>query len=375
MAYDKSRLRERLIQLTRDLVLIESTNDRPDERHRCFQLIRNHLDEVEGIKIRMLEKNGYESLLAFPSGIDKPEVLLCGHLDVVHHPEPDSYQSQLRDGKIFGPGAGDMKGQLAIMMELIRHLKQENPAIPLGIAITSDEEIGGENGVKFLVKEAGVNCGVAVIPDGGSLTDVIVKEKGILHLRLTSTGLSAHAARPWLGVNALENLTADIAKIQSRFDTNTPADVDPDDHATHWFSTCGLTMLSTPNDSPNRIPESANAVLDIRFVPPHNAEKVLAEIRKDLSKGVVAELIVSAEPTHLAPDDAFLSIVESVTGTKSHLVRACGGSDGRFFCDQGIPVILSRPKVGNLHGRDEWIDIESMLSYFEICRQYVLAKC
>ncbi len=86
MSYSPSLLRERLIQLTRDLILIESTDDRPDERHRCFQLIRNHLDDVPGIEIRMLEKNGYESLLAFHLGIDKPEVLLCGHLDVVHHP-------------------------------------------------------------------------------------------------------------------------------------------------------------------------------------------------------------------------------------------------------------------------------------------------
>ncbi len=268
-----------------------------------------------------------------------------------------------------------MKGQLAIMMELIRHLGQANSGMSVGFAITSDEEIGGENGVKFLVEEAGVNCGVVVIPDGGSLTDVIVEEKGILHLRLTSTGVSAHAARPWLGSNALENLSVDIAKIQARFDAKTPADLDPYDHTTHWFSTCGLTMMSTPNDSPNRIPEKASAVLDIRFVPPHNTETEMAEICSHLREGVVAELIVSAEPTHLAPDEVFLSIVESVTGTKSHLVRACGGSDGRFFCDQGIPVILSRPKVGNLHGRDEWIEIDSMLSYFEICRQYVLAKC
>ena len=134
---DKEILRERLIQLTRDLVLVESTDDRPEERTRCFQLVRNHLEEVPGLKIIMYESNGYESLVAMPEGVEKPDVLLCGHLDVVHHPEPDSYRSEVRDGSIYGPGAGDMKGQVAIMIELIRNLGRECPELSVGVAITS----------------------------------------------------------------------------------------------------------------------------------------------------------------------------------------------------------------------------------------------
>ena len=181
MPIDDTRLRERLIQLTRDLVLIESTDDRPEERRRCFQLIRNHLEEVPGIELKMLEKNGYESLVALPTGVKEPCVLICGHLDVVHHPDPDSYRSEVRDGRIYGPGTGDMKGQVAIMIELMRHFGQEYPGKEVGIVITSDEERGGENGVKYLVEEAGLRCQFVVIPDGGALNEIIVEEKGILH--------------------------------------------------------------------------------------------------------------------------------------------------------------------------------------------------
>ena len=182
---DESILRERLIQLTRDLVLIESTDDRAEERSRCFQLIRNHLDEVPGLEITMLEKKGYQSLLALPKGIERPEVMLCGHLDVVHHPEPESYRSEIKDGRIYGPGAGDMKGQLAILIELMRHLGRERPGLSVGIVVTSDEERGGENGVKYLVEEEGLRCGEAVIPDGGTINEIIVEEKGIIHTRST----------------------------------------------------------------------------------------------------------------------------------------------------------------------------------------------
>ena len=372
---DESILRERLIQLTRDLVLIESTDDREEERSRCFQLVRNHLEEVPGLEISMSENNGYEALLAMPQGVDRPEVLLCGHLDVVHHPEPESYRSELRDGRIYGPGSGDMKGQLAIMIELMRNLGRECPGLSVGMAVTSDEERGGEDGVKYLVENMGVRCGVAVIPDGGSLNEVIVEEKGIIHLQVKAVGKSAHAARPWLGENAIEKLARDLARIKAWFEQESPQEVDPDDPETHWISTCVETMIGSPNDSPNRIPEVAKAVLDIRFVPPHSSVSILEKVRGLLSEGVSISTIVSAEPTHLAPDMEFLRITESVTGASASLVRSSGGSDGRFFSAVGIPVLISRPKVGNLHGRDEWIDIDSMISYFKICREYVLTKC
>ena len=372
---DESILRERLIQLTRDLVLIESTDDRAEERSRCFQLIRNHLDEVPGLEITMLEKKAYQSLLALPKGIERPEVLLCGHLDVVHHPEPESYRSEIKDGRIYGPGAGDMKGQLAILIELMRHLGRERPGLSVGIVVTSDEERGGENGVKYLVEEEGLRCGEAVIPDGGTINEIIVEEKGIIHLKVDAVGKSAHAARPWFGENALEKLAGDLVRIKALFAEQTPVKVDPDNAQTHWFSTCAQTMMSSPNDSPNRIPEVSSAVMDIRFVPPQTSASILEQIRGVLSAGVSASLIVSAEPTHLAPDMEFLRITESVTGEDASLVRSSGGSDGRFFSNVGIPVLISRPRVGNLHGRNEWIEIDSMISYFRICREYILKKC
>ncbi|MCB1232216.1 MAG: M20 family metallopeptidase [Verrucomicrobiae bacterium] len=372
---DRERLKDHIVQLTRDLVLIESTDARPEERRRCFQLIRNHLEEVPGIELRRLENHGYESLVVLPEGCEMPKVLFCGHLDVVEHPDPESYRSEIRDGRIYGPGAGDMKGQLAILVHVVRHLWREHPGLPVGLAITSDEERGGEQGVRFLVEEAGVSADIAVIPDGGSLNDVIVEEKGILHLSLSAEGVAAHAARPWLGDNALERLMRATQAIQREiFEPHRPAQVDPDDLDTHWFPTCSVTMIETANDSPNRIPESAEAVLDVRFPPPHTVESMLGAIRDCLEAGVTAAPIVSAEPTHLAPDASFVALTEEVTGQPARLVRASGGSDARFFFGKGIPVMLSRPRVGNLHGRDEWIDIASMLDYFEICRLYALER-
>jgi len=51
--------------------------------------------------------------------------------------------------------------------------------------------------------------------------------------------------------------------------------------------------------------------------------------------------------------------------------RECGGSDARFLCRHDIPVLMSRPLVGNLHAADEWIDIASMVQFHRIIARYL----
>jgi succinyl-diaminopimelate desuccinylase len=360
-------LEGRLVRLTRDLVLIESTDSRPDERARCFQLINNHLEGLDGIRLLDHHCGDYASLLALPDGIDEPDVLLCAHLDVVEHPEPGSYRSELRDGRIYGPGAGDMKGALAILLELFRKWHGRQARVSLGLVVTSDEEIGGDCGLRSLVEDRGLRCGVAIIPDGGSLNEITSEEKGILHLELTANGRSAHAARPWLGENAIEKMVGALSRIGEKF--STVPSIQADDE--HWRPTCSATVISADNDSFNRIPDIARATLDVRYPAPHERDEVLGWIRDAMGPGIELRIEVAAEPTKLAPDPAFVKITAEVTGTTPELVRACGGSDGRFLSRHQISVLLSRPKVGNLHNPDEWIDIASMQTYHEICDRYL----
>ena len=90
-----------------------------------------------------------------------------------------------------------------------------------------------------------------------------------------------------------------------------------------------------------------------------------------IESDIELEVDVGAEPTHLDPDPRFLDITRRVTGESARLIRASGGSDARFFRAAGIPTLLSRPLVGNLHGEDEWINIDSMVAYYQICESYI----
>ena len=83
--------------------------------------------------------------------------------------------------------------------------------------------------------------------------------------------------------------------------------------------------------------------------------------------------VISAEPSRLSPDPAYFAACEAILGRRPRELREHGGSDARFLAAHGIPVIMSRPDCGNLHSRQEWIGIDSMIQFFEIYRAY-LAK-
>ena len=362
---DDDSLKVRLVALTRDLVIIPSTVTRPEDRERCYQSVHNHLDAIPGIAIREYRCEGHPSLVALPEGCDAPEVLMCAHLDVVGLPDGAMYQSHIADGRIYGPGTGDMKGQLAISLELFRAFHHRHPGVPLGLAVTSDEEIGGVHGTGYLFGPVGLRCGVAIIPDGGSLDQVTVEEKGILHLRLSAFGHAGHAARPWLTANVVDALTDAAARLRHRFAQF--VDHEPD----HWYPTCTITALRTDSDTINRIPSEAEALVDIRFPPPHTLSSIYQLVRETIGPQVQANVLVGAEPTHLAPDPVYLDLAQAATGRSVRRGRESGGSDARFVCAHGIPVIMARPDVGNLHSEDEWIDIDSMLTFYDICQRYL----
>jgi succinyl-diaminopimelate desuccinylase len=360
-------IQERLVALTRDMILIPSNTAHPDERGRCYEFIKNHLEALENIEVREFENKGIPSLVAAPPGCSKPQILMCGHLDVITHPDVTSYRSQIQDGRIYGPGAGDMKGALAVLLEIFRNIHTRLPNAPLGIAVTADEETGGESGVGFLVREKGLRCGSAMIPDGGSLNDITVEEKGILHLSLECRGHSAHAARPWLGENPIEKMMGRLHALKTFFGELKKS-------RDHWYPTCAVTVIGTENKTANRIPSNATAVLDVRFPPPYTLNKMLNDIKQICGPDVHAEVIIGAEPTKLSPDRDYGTVTKQLTGKGVRLVRDDGGSDARFLAAEGVPVMMSRPLVGNLHSEDEWIDIDSMVMLYRIYEKYLLLK-
>ncbi len=367
MSQSPEGLRNRLVELTRDLILIPSTVDRPEEIERCMECVINHAEVTGAVTTHRYRQGGAPSTVILPHDIASPEVLLLAHLDVVALPGDTIYRSEVRDGRIYGPGAGDMKGELAILLEVFRRIHEGYPGVSLGLAVTSDEERGGAHGTRFLFEEAGLRCDTALVPDSGALNEIAVEEKGTLHVNISIQGRAGHGSRPWLADNPLDRLMSAYSKIRDYFDGLKSA---PD----HWHPTCTVTVVHTPNRVANRIPDSAEIICDIRFPPPFTVEQMLADIGSRLDENMRMETLVCAAPTQLAPDPLYLSITEELTGKPVKLIREHGGSDARFIASRGIPVIMTRPFVGNLHAVNEWIDIASMEMLYRIYEEYLRRK-
>jgi succinyl-diaminopimelate desuccinylase len=341
---DDELIRRRIVALARDLILIPSVPSQPDDRRRCCEFVKNHLEAENGVVIHEYGDRGIPSLVATADGSLEPEILMCAYLYVITHPDIAFYRSEIKDGRIVDPGAVDMKGSLAILMNLFREFHQRRPGSSLGLAVTLDEETGGESGTGFLFQHCGLRCGNAMIPDGGSLNKITIDEKGILHLKVGSHGHPAHAARPSLGDNPIEKLMVALECLTRLFGSWTDA-------SGYWHPTCAVTVIGTENETVNRIP--ADAHLDVLFTYPHKVGTMLDKIKDCLGPEIESEVIVSAEAIYLSPDPIYREVTETITGRKVKLMRDSGGSDARFICHSGISVQMSRPFVGNLHAADE----------------------
>lgn len=365
--HGSEELRNRLVELTRDLILIPSTCDRPAEIDRCMEFVINHTEVPEAVTAHRFREHDVLSTLLLPRNVERPEVMLFGHLDVVSLPEETEYRSSIREGRIYGPGAGDMKGELAILLELFRSFHEKHPGISLGLAVTSDEERGGTYGTRFLLEDFGLRCGTAIVPDSGSINDIAVEEKGTLHLKIHARGSAGHACRPWLADNPMDRIIAAINRIRDYFNTLKTED-------DYWYPTCAFTVIQTANRVPNRIPSAGEMICDIRFPPPYTIEQMTTSVGKLLGDQMDMEALVSAEPTLLSPDPLYLRVTEEITGQPVRLLREHGGSDARYIARYGIPVIMTRPFIGDLHTDNEWIDLASMETLYRIYERYLKLK-
>ena len=189
------------------------------------------------------------------------------------------------------------------------------------------------------------------------MDEVTIEEKGILHPPCCGRRPCRHGARPWQARNALEALIDGLSRVRQHFETFRDASHD------HWYPTCSVNVVHVDNDTVNRIPPMAEAMVDIRFPPPHTMGSMLALVRDLIGKELRGEDDHGRPATHLAPDQAYLDTVRELTRKQPEMIRESGGSDARFLCLHGIPVIMARPDVGDLHAEDEWIDIDSMVMY------------
>lgn len=344
-----------LIDLTKELIRIPSTNSRPDQIKKCDQWIQSWLSNRD-IHYTTVLHNDVPSLLILPKENHVP-VLLMSHFDVVEAENTELFNPIERNGKLYGRGAIDDKYGVALSLTLFdNHLRQLSKygkgqeAMQFGLLLTGDEETGGANGTAKAIDHFSTDFFITL--DGGSPNLIVTKEKGILLLELTADGIAAHAARPWLGQNAFDILASDYSRIQELF---------KDQEKDHWNKTVSLTQCSAGTASTNMVPGSARALLDIRYTDQDDPDEIVEKIRKN----VVSHVQVKAkEPVFSSGKSPYLDSLLS-HASDARTGREHGASDARYLASRGIPgVIWGAEGEMSQHTEDEHLVISSLFDIY-----------
>jgi succinyl-diaminopimelate desuccinylase len=238
----------------------------------------------------------------------RPTVALVGHLDTVPA-HPDSGPPRREGDRLFGTGASDMKGGLAVMMALAESLPLAELPVNLVLVLYEREEGPyAESGLGPLFEHvpelAAARFAVALEPTDGAVQVGCV---GSLHASVRFRGKSAHAARPWQGVNALHLAGPFLAELL----TLPPRDVECEGFL---FREVVTATLGQAGRARNVVPDLFNLNLNVRFAPGRTAEEAEADLRRLLAGRAEVEVTDRSPSAPVCAANPFFR----------HLVRATG---------------------------------------------------
>jgi len=365
--YGNSPQQEKLTQYLSTLVALPTETADKDENGRALRFVESELSTL-GLYFKHETFEGHPTLVVTTKKTMTPDLFLVAHMDVV--PASKSlYQPRIEGGKMHGRGAYDMKMAIACYLLLLHELKDQLPKLNIGLMLTSDEEIGGMNGVKRLL-EAGYSSKVAFLPDGGFDWKFEESAKGVLQLKISAKGVSAHSSRPWLGKNAIEILMKALGDVQGYFEKEKI-------HYGNYFPTVNVGLIEG-GKSANQVPDYAVARLDIRYPPSMKGSAIYSTLVDLLQKDphISLEMIAEGSPyqanLQLEPFLKFQEIAKRQQGIEIGKVRSHGASDARFFGERNIPVLVIAPKGGDIHSENEWIDLEDLTRFYNVLKQWVI---
>ena len=294
-----------------------------------------------------------------------PNFCFAGHTDVVpvgngDHWSVDPFAAEVKDGRLYGRGAADMKSAIAAFTAATaRFLDARGEGFPgsISLLITGDEEGDAVNGtVKVLdwLSDRGevIDASLVGEPTNPEILGEMIKigRRGSLSATLTVLGTAGHAAYPHLADNPIERLMKMLdAIIREPLDEG--SEHFPPSHAV-------ITTVDVGNPVPNVIPAKAEARINIRFNDNHSGaglEKLLRRCFDGVGGDYEMSVRVSGEPFLVPPgplSGIVAAAVEKATGRKPELSTTGGTSDARFIKDH-CPVAEFGMTNQTAHKADE----------------------
>jgi succinyl-diaminopimelate desuccinylase len=302
-----------------------------------------------------------ESLL-FAKRAGKPLVLLAGHLDTV--PAQGNLPGRIEDGSVVGLGASDMKGGLAVMIELARWAVEVELAYDLALLFFPREELGpAENPLPAVFEGAPIvdeaELVICLEPTDNTLQLGCL---GNLNARVVFDGTSAHSARPWLGVNAIRLALQGLQQVLAA----EPRDVEIDGLV--FREVISVTQIQGGIAS-NVIPARTEAILNFRYAPDRSPESAAARVRELVGREV--EVLSNAPAAHVA---RHAPAVERLRASGDFEVQPKQAwTNVADFAARGLDAVNLGPGATRYaHAVDERIEIAALERTFSALQSFLL---
>jgi acetylornithine deacetylase len=281
------------------------------------------------------------------------------------------FDAEVRDGRLYGRGACDVKGGMAAILAAMERLAIEKPrgAASIVAAFTVDEE-SGFMGVRRLAGNLPVGVSFAVVAEPTGL-EVVVAHKGLVRWRVRTRGRSCHSARPSDGVNAIYRMAPVLAALEEYAGSLSAGP----SHPLLGSPTLSIGVIRG-GTSVNTVPGSCEIEIDRRLLPGEDPALAVDHCRRYLA-GRLPDADMEVEPAWITdaaldtPTDSaavqtVLAAVRKVRG-RAEPVGVPYGTDASKLAEAGLPSIVLGPgDIAQAHTVDEWIDVAELERAVEV---------
>ncbi len=360
--------------------LISRASITPDDAG-CQALIAERLAQC-GFRAEHL-RFGETDNLWITRGSGAPVLALVGHTDVVPPGPLEQWSSapfepDVRDGKLYGRGAADMKASIAAMVCAAEEFVAAMPdhTGTLALLLTSDEEGPARDGIQAVMpwlKERGIAIDYALIGEPSSSTRlgdrVRIGRRGSMHGYLTVKGIQGHVAYPELARNPIHQAAPALAQLAAtQFDQGNA----------HFPPTSfQIYEVRAGTGANNVIPGELFVNFNFRYGTASTEASLRAQVESILDAfGLEYELRfrVSSEPfltVSATLIDAVQAAIQSELGIATVLDTGGGTSDGRFIAPTGAEVVELGPINASIHKIDEHVAVADLEPLARTYRQVI----